>query len=95
MILSPMASDAKEPLGSMGNNSALACLSDEPRLLYDYFKQLFAQVTNPPVDSTREDVIMSLDSFVGPEGNLLETTEAQCHRLRTPQPILTRAIASC
>ena len=91
MILAPMAADAKEPLGSMGNDSALACLSDEPRLLYDYFKQLFAQVTNPPVDSTREDVIMSLEAFVGPEGNLLETTEAQCHRLRVPQPILTNA----
>src|SRR6266542_2577790 len=91
MILAPMAADAKEPLGSMGNDSALACLSDEPRLLYDYFKQLFAQVTNPPVDSTREDVIMSLEAFVGPEGNLLETTEAQCHRLRVPQPILSNA----
>jgi glutamate synthase (NADPH) large chain len=89
--LAPMAADAKEPLGSMGNDSALACLSDEPRLLYDYFKQLFAQVTNPPVDSTREDVIMSLEAFIGPEGNLLETTEAQCHRLRITQPILTNA----
>ncbi|CAA9213299.1 MAG: Glutamate synthase [NADPH] large chain [uncultured Chloroflexi bacterium] len=91
MILAPMAADAKEPLGSMGNDSALACLSDEPRLLYDYFKQLFAQVTNPPVDSTREDVIMSLEAFIGPEGNLLETTEAQAHRLRLPQPVLSNA----
>ena len=55
-------------------------------LLYDYFKQLFAQVTNPPIDSIREEVIMSLECYIGPEGNLLDTTEEQCHRLRVPHP---------
>merc|ERR1712032_523180 len=73
----------------MGNDAALACLSDKPRLLYEYFKQLFAQVTNPPVDSIREEIIMSLECFIGPEGNLLEATEGQCHRLCIPHPILT------
>jgi glutamate synthase (NADPH/NADH) large chain len=89
LLLSPMATDGKEPLGSMGNDTALACLSDRPRLLYDYFKQLFAQVTNPPIDSTREEIIMSLRGFIGPEGNLLDSTEAQCHRLLVEHPILT------
>ncbi len=89
MILYPMITGGKEPLGSMGNDTALACLADEPRMVYDYFKQLFAQVTNPPIDSTREEIIMSLECFIGPEGNLLETTEKQCHRLHVPHPILT------
>jgi len=88
-LLKPMATDGKEALGSMGNDAALACLSDQARLTYDYFKQLFAQVTNPPIDSIREEVIMSLECYIGPEGNLLETTEGQCHRLLMPQPILT------
>ncbi len=66
------------PLGSMGNDAALACLSDQPRMLYDYFKQLFAQVTNPPIDSIREEVIMSLECYIGPERNLLETTDQHC-----------------
>ncbi len=59
----------------MGNDAALAVLSDQPRMIYDYFKQLFAQVTNPPIDSIREEVIMSLECYVGPEKNLLSTTE--------------------
>ncbi len=88
-MLVPMIKTKKDPLGSMGDDAALACLSDQPRLLYDYFKQLFAQVTNPPIDSTREEVIMSLECYIGPEGNLLETTEGQCHRLVVPHPILT------
>jgi glutamate synthase (NADPH/NADH) large chain len=88
-MLIPMIETKKDPLGSMGNDAALACLSDQPRLVYDYFKQLFAQVTNPPLDSIREEVIMSLECFIGPEGNLLETTEKQCHRLVVPNPILT------
>ncbi len=89
MILYPMITGGKEPLGSMGNDTALACLSDEPRMVYDYFKQLFAQVTNPPIDSTREEIIMSLECFIGPEGNLLSSSEKQCHRLHVPHPILT------
>lgn len=88
-MLVPMIKTKKDPLGSMGDDTALACLSDQPRLLYDYFKQLFAQVTNPPIDSTREEVIMSLECYIGPEGNLLETTAGQCHRLAVPHPILT------
>ena len=88
-MLMPMLREKRDPIGSMGNDAALACLSDKPRLVYDYFKQLFAQVTNPPVDSIREEVIMSLECFIGPEGNLLEATEEQCHRLCVPHPILT------
>ena len=74
-MLMPMIRTVKDPLGSMGDDAALAILSDQPRMVYDYFKQLFAQVTNPPIDSTREEIIMSLECFIGPEGNLLETTE--------------------
>ena len=88
-MLVPMITTKKDPIGSMGDDTALACMSDQPRLLYDYFKQLFAQVTNPAIDSTREEVIMSLECYIGPEGNLLDTTEAQCHRLAVQHPILT------
>jgi len=90
-MLLPMVLQKRDPVGSMGNDSALACLSDEPRLLYDYFKQLFAQVTNPPIDSIREEVIMSLECYCGPEGNLLEATPEHAARLRLPHPILTNA----
>ncbi len=88
-MLIPLLNAKKDPIYSMGDDASLACLSDKPRLLYDYFKQLFAQVTNPPIDSIREEVIMSLECYIGPEGNLLDTTEAQAHRLRVPHPILT------
>ncbi|MEX2443649.1 MAG: glutamate synthase large subunit [Alkalispirochaeta sp.] len=89
LILKPMAEDAKEPLGSMGNDAPLAVLSDKPRLIYDYFKQLFAQVTNPPIDSIREEVIMSLGSYIGPEGNVLVHSPEDAHRLWLDHPILT------
>ncbi len=88
-MLVPMIQSQVDPIGSMGNDSALACLSDQPRLVYDYFKQLFAQVTNPAIDSIREDVIMSLECYVGPEKNLLAVTPEHCHRLLIPHPILT------
>jgi glutamate synthase (NADPH/NADH) large chain len=88
-MLQPMVREHRDPIGSMGNDSALAVLSDKPRMLYDYFRQLFAQVTNPPIDSIREEVIMSLECYVGPEGNLLETTPKHAERLRLRQPILT------
>ncbi len=88
ILLKPMAEAGKEPLGSMGNDSPLAVLSERPRLLYDYFKQLFAQVTNPPIDSIREDIIMSLGSYIGPEQNLLDTSPAHCHRLWIDHPVL-------
>jgi glutamate synthase (NADPH/NADH) large chain len=88
-MLLPMIREKRDPINSMGDDAALACLSDKPRPLYDYFKQLFAQVTNPPIDSIREEVIMSLECFIGPEQNLLESTEEHCHRLNVPHPILT------
>jgi len=88
-MLIPMVREKRDPLGSMGNDSALACLSDQPRMLYDYFKQLFAQVTNPSIDSIREETIMSLRCFIGPEKNLIETTAEHCHRLLIEQPILS------
>src|SRR5438477_5462752 len=88
-MLLPLVNEKRDPVGSMGNDSALAVLSDQPRMLYDYFKQLFAQVTNPPIDSIREEVIMSLECYVGPERNLLAITEEHAHRLLLPHPILT------
>ncbi len=88
-MLLPLVNEKRDPLGSMGNDAALACLSDKPRMLYDYFRQLFAQVTNPAIDSIREEVIMSLECYIGPERNLLETTEEHAQRLRLPHPILS------
>ncbi len=88
-MLLPLVQQRRDPVGSMGNDSALACLSDQPRLPYDYFKQLFAQVTNPPIDSIREEIVMSLECYIGPELNLLETSDRHCERLRISDPILT------
>ncbi len=87
-MLLPLVREKRDPVGSMGNDASLACLSDEARLPYDYFKQLFAQVTNPAIDSIREEVIMSLECYIGPEDNLLATTEGHAHRLRVKHPIL-------
>lgn len=89
LLLAPMASDEKEALGSMGNDAPLACLSPAPKLLYEYFRQLFAQVTNPPIDPIRESIVMSLECYVGPQGNLLEMDASQCGRLLLPSPILS------
>ncbi|KAJ5888836.1 hypothetical protein N7495_008877 [Penicillium taxi] len=89
LLLGPMGADSKEALGSMGNDAPLACMSKQPRLLYEYFRQLFAQVTNPPIDPIREAVVMSLECYVGPQGNLLEMEASQCHRLLLPSPILS------
>jgi glutamate synthase (NADPH/NADH) large chain len=88
-MLLPMVAEARDPLGSMGNDSALACLSDKSRMIYDYFKQLFAQITNPPIDSIREEVVMSLTCFIGPEANLLETTPEHVHRLELSHPVIS------
>ena len=88
LLLGPMAADSKEALGSMGNDAPLACLAQQPRLLYEYFRQLFAQVTNPPIDPIREAIVMSLECYVGPQGNLLEMDSSQCHRLLLPSPVL-------
>lgn len=89
LLLGPMAADSKEALGSMGNDAPLACLAQQPRLLYEYFRQLFAQVTNPPIDPIREAIVMSLECYVGPQGNVLEMGASQCHRLLLPSPVLS------
>lgn len=89
LILAPMAADGKEALGSMGNDGPLACLANQPRVIYEYFRQLFAQVTNPPIDPIREAVVMSLECPVGPQGNMLEMNPSQCGRLLLKSPVLT------
>ena len=90
LLLMPMAQNGEEPLGSMGNDAALPVLSDRPKVFYNYFKQLFAQVTNPPIDPIREELVMSLVSFIGPRPNLLGIDETEpAMRLEVPQPILT------
>ncbi|MCB2154666.1 glutamate synthase large subunit [bacterium] len=89
MLITPMAEHGKEALGSMGTDTPLACLSDRPQLLYRYFKQLFAQVTNPPLDAIREELVTSLVTYFGREGNLLEETPKHCRLLRLQTPILS------
>jgi len=89
MILLPMALNAQEPVGSMGNDTPLAVLSDRPKLLFNYFKQLFAQVTNPAIDPLREGLVMSLMNFVGKKPNILEESPEHCRQLKLPHPILT------
>ena len=89
LILAPMAQNGVEAVGSMGNDTPLAVLSNKPRLLYDYFKQLFAQVTNPPIDCIREEIITSAETRLGSEGNLLNPQPADCRRLEVKWPILT------
>jgi len=89
MVVSPMASRGQEAVGSMGNDAALAVLSQRPQLLFAYFKQLFAQVTNPPIDPLREELVMSLMSFVGHQRNLLDETPEHCRQLKLHHPILT------
>jgi len=88
-IVVPMAESGHEPTGSMGKDSPLAVLSDQAPSLFRYFHQLFAQVTNPPIDPHREALVMSLATATGPDGNTLEETPEQCHRLTLPAPILT------
>ena len=89
MIVAPMARDGQEPVGSMGTDTPLAVLSSKPKLLFNYFKQLFAQVTNPPIDPLREGLVMSLMAFTGKQRNLLEETPAHCRQLKLQHPILT------
>jgi glutamate synthase domain-containing protein 2/glutamate synthase domain-containing protein 1/glutamate synthase domain-containing protein 3 len=89
MILGPMAAKGEEPVGSMGTDTPLACLSDKPQPLFHYFKQLFAQVTNPPIDPIREEMVMSLTSYIGTERNILAETPQHCHTLKLRHPILT------
>ena len=89
VLLRPMAVTGAEPIGSMGNDAPLAAISERPRQLYDYFIQLFAQVTNPPLDAIREELVTSLQSRLGPEQNLLDATPAHCRTLVVPFPVLT------
>jgi glutamate synthase (ferredoxin) len=91
VILAPMSTDGAEPIGSMGNDTPLAILSDRPQLLANYFKQLFAQVTNPPLDAIREEIITSMITTIGCEGNLLDTSPDQCRLLRLETPVITNA----
>jgi len=89
VILIPMAMNGVEPLGSMGNDASLAVLSERPKLLYNYFKQLFAQVTNPPIDAIREELVISTEVMVGAESNMLEPNPQSCHQIRLEYPLLT------
>ncbi len=89
LLITPMAETGKEPTGSMGNDAPLAVLSDRAPSLFDYFHQLFAQVTNPPIDPIREAMVMSLATSIGPDGNTFEETPEHCYRLSLPGPILT------
>ena len=88
LILSPMATSGAEPIGSMGTDTPVAVLSARPRLLFDYFQQAFAQVTNPPLDAIREEIVTSLSTVIGPEGNLLDATPAHCRQVVLPFPII-------
>jgi len=89
MLMIPMAVNGEEAVGSMGTDTPLACLSDKPQPLFSYFKQLFAQVTNPPIDPIREDLVMSLTSYIGTERNILDETPQHCHTLKLKHPILS------
>ena len=88
LLLGPMAGQGEEPIGSMGTDTSLAALSDRPRLLYDYFKQVFAQVTNPPLDAIREELVTSMESTIGPEGNLLDPRPESCRQIKIKYPII-------
>jgi glutamate synthase domain-containing protein 2/glutamate synthase domain-containing protein 1/glutamate synthase domain-containing protein 3 len=89
VLLGPMGARGEEPVGSMGTDVPLACLSDRPQPLFNYFKQLFAQVTNPPIDPIREELVMSLISYIGTERNILDEAPENCHTLKLPHPLLT------
>ena len=89
MIMEPMALTGAEPVGSMGNDAPLAVLSDKPQPVFTYFKQLFAQVTNPPLDAIREELVTSTEAFIGSEQNLFEETPEHCHQLKLKEPIIT------
>ncbi|KAK9665272.1 hypothetical protein RND81_14G101700 [Saponaria officinalis] len=89
MLMLPMAKDSTEALGSMGNDAPLAVMSNREKLTFEYFKQMFAQVTNPPIDPIREKIVTSTECMIGPEGDLTETTEEQCHRLSLKGPLLS------
>ena len=89
LLMTPMAVTGQEAIGSMGTDTPLACLSDKPQLLYNYFKQLFAQVTNPPLDAIREELVTSLYTYLGRESNLLEESPEHCHLVKLKSPIIS------
>ncbi len=89
MVINSMAVTGTDPVSAMGNDQALAVLSERPQLLYSYFKQLFAQVTNPPIDAIREEIITATEMALGPEGNLLEAEPRSAHQLELPSPVLS------
>ncbi|KQQ41517.1 glutamate synthase large subunit [Nocardioides sp. Leaf307] len=89
VLLTPMANTGAEPIGSMGTDTPIAALSEKPRLLFDYFAQLFAQVTNPPLDAIREELVTSLNGTIGPESNLLDPTPASCRQVVLPFPVIS------
>ena len=90
VIVGPMASTGAEPIGSMGSDTPIAVLSQRPRLLFDYFTQMFAQVTNPPLDAIREELVTAVSGVVGPEGNLLAADPQSCHQIVVPNPVIDR-----
>ncbi len=90
-VMLPMASKGEEAVGSMGSDAALSVLSERPQMLFRYFKQLFAQVTNPPIDAIREELVMELTTYVGPEQNLLSETPLHAHRLELEHPLLSNS----
>jgi glutamate synthase (NADPH) large chain len=89
LLMTPMALNGQEAVGSMGTDTPLACLSDRPQILFNYFKQLFAQVTNPPIDPIREELVMSVETAIGPEQNLFEETPLHCRQLTVKSPCLS------
>ncbi len=91
ILLAPMGANGAEPIGSMGTDTSLAVLSERPRLLYDYFKQVFAQVTNPPLDAIREELVTAMGSTIGPEGNLLEPKPESCRQIKIAYPVIDNA----
>jgi len=88
ILMAPMATAGEEAIGSMGTDTSLAALSDKPRLLYDYFAQVFAQVTNPPLDAIREELVTSMESTIGPEGNLLDARPESCRQICIKYPVI-------
>ncbi|MET0850277.1 MAG: glutamate synthase large subunit, partial [Candidatus Rokuibacteriota bacterium] len=94
ILLAPMATAGEEPIGSMGTDTSLAVLSNRDRLLYDYFKQLFAQVTNPPLDGIREELVTQISTTIGPEGNLLEPTPEACRQIKLKTPVLDNELTA-
>jgi glutamate synthase (NADPH/NADH) large chain len=95
ILVAPMARTGAEPIGSMGTDTPIAVLSSRPRMLFDYFSQLFAQVTNPPLDAIREELVTSLGGTIGPEANLLEPGPESCRQVVLPHPVVDNEDLAC